>query len=224
MKSPPSFFGVLPRWSMSTDRTASRGTRLQLEVTLQLPQPLSQLIARVIPFVDQAVELVHLGRPDEAELPITCRDLVGADVSPRRDHPVVARDLIKRDRATEARNIRVGCLRGVGPPGMVKPDDTGEVELVDGANGARDHPPSAMGIDEQNLAAPVTKSAPSGAVLRDEPQRHRDGGLVEQLGRQGDDAVDEAGFQNPPANVPFAVLPARQGAIREDEAGNAIWR
>ena len=61
-------------------------------------------------------------------------------------------------------------------------------------------------------------------IARQEPEAGGDLGGAEELAGEGDDAVDQAGLDDVLADLAFAGLAGRHGAVGEDEAGAAAGR
>ena len=82
----------------------------------------------------------------------------------------------------------------------------------------------AAGVDEERLAAAVAKSAfeVGFLVAGEEPEAHRDLGGVEELARQGDDAVHQVVLDNPLPDGQLRGGGGGHGAVGHDEAGDAV--
>ena len=103
---------------------------------------------------------------------------------------------------------------------MVEGDEAVEVGVEELAVGAVGHAAEVAGVDHEDLA-PAVAQARVGLVAGEQPQAHGDLGAVEELGGEGDHAVDEVGLDDGAADLALAAAAGGHGAIGEDEAGEA---
>ena len=112
---------------------------------------------------------------------------------------------------------------GAVAPGVVGVRDAGDVVAGQFAVGAVDHAAHPARVDEQHLARAVAQPA-SLPGSREEPEAGRYLRRVEELARQRDHAVHQAGLDEVLPYLALSRRVGRHGAVGEDEPGDAARR
>ena len=132
-------------------------------------------------------------------------------------------NLFQRRALAETGNIRVFANLLTAVPRVVGVGDAVYVLLGQVSASAVEHMAQFASVDEERFAPAVPVLSVETATAQ-EPEA---GGYLsgpEELARQGDDAVHQAGFYDVLANLTLAGLFRRHGAVGKDETRNAAWR
>jgi len=136
-----------------------------------------------------------------------------AHIASRGEHIALGRDLRGGDGFAEAGEVliwipaRVGMTGiGVTSPGVVAGGDPDHFLVGELAVDPVSHHAQRAGVDEEGVAAAVAQLA-VGLVAGEEPQAGRDAGGIEELIRQGHNAIHQVRFDTADGEVHFCQAP-----------------
>ena len=128
--------------------------------------------------------------------------LLNAHIPPRGEDVVLPGDLLGGGHRAEALDV----LQRTGGKSLIGGGNLLDIGIGQLAELAGDHRAHLAGVDEEGLARLLF-------VFGDEPEGNRDLGGVEQLGRQGDDAVHQVSVHDVFADIALAARLRGEGAI-----------